>query len=196
MHPIEAIKKLMNITPEQEEAVMTLMHDTKMAKGETIEGAATISTSAFYLEKGAARIYYTDHGREHTVSFAFDDTFLVLPQLIRRQYMDTLAIQFLEPSRLISFRHADVKTELERTRSEVSLESMLIINTALANYVGYLEERVLVMQSLSARERYEWALQRFPRLTDCATTTQIASFLGLTKETLYRIKNGNYRKTK
>ena len=31
-----------------------------------------------------------------------------------------------------------------------------------------------------------------PRLGEVATTTQIASFLGITKETLYRIRGGKY----
>lgn len=31
-----------------------------------------------------------------------------------------------------------------------------------------------------------------PRLLQTATITQIASFLGLTKETLYRIRHNNY----
>jgi hypothetical protein len=55
-----------------------------------------------------------------------------------------------------------------------------------------LEERITVLQHYSARERYLWALERYPRLTECATVTQIASFLGLTKETLYRIRSDNY----
>ena len=37
-----------------------------------------------------------------------------------------------------------------------------------------------------------WLTSRYPRLLHVATITQIASYLGVTKETLYRIRNNNY----
>ena len=69
---------------------------------------------------------------------------------------------------------------------------LIFLTTSLLQYATQLEERVGVMQSLGADERYRWVLHRYPRITECANTTQIASFLGMTKETLYRIKSGKY----
>lgn len=48
------------------------------------------------------------------------------------------------------------------------------------------------MQTLNATQRYRWLINRYPRILESATTTQIASYLGLTKETLYRIRNNKY----
>ena len=62
----------------------------------------------------------------------------------------------------------------------------------MSQHVLALEERLDALQTMSAEERYRWALKRYPRITECATLTQIASFLGVTKETLYRIKSGKY----
>lgn len=49
-----------------------------------------------------------------------------------------------------------------------------------------------MLQNTSARERYQWVVDRYPRLLERSTVTQIASFLGVTKETLYRIRAGKY----
>ena len=77
--------------------------------------------------------------------------------------------------------------------SDVSpLEWTMFLNAILYEYAGYLEERLFNLYNASARERYEWVLRRYPRLGEVATTTQIASFLGITKETLYRIRGGKY----
>lgn len=68
----------------------------------------------------------------------------------------------------------------------------MFLNTTLAIYTSYLEERIYTLQCMNATERYDWAIKRYPRLTEYATVTQIASFLGLTRETLYRIRSGKY----
>ena len=42
------------------------------------------------------------------------------------------------------------------------------------------------------RERYEWVVTRYPRLLQRATLGQIASFLGITQETISRIRSEKY----
>ena len=60
-------------------------------------------------------------------------------------------------------------------------------------HVKYLEERVMLLQTASAPERYRWMEKRYPRVIERATMTQVASFLGITKETLYRIRSNKYK---
>ena len=165
-----------------------MMSQERFPKGHIIQSSQMLSAYAFYIVSGAVRLYYTRRGREHTISFAFADQFAVVPRNISRRYADTLAVQFLEPS----IPQQPVRDQLEESGAVDPNEGLLFLNTALLHYTDFLEERVDVMQTLSASERYAWALSRFPRLTECASTTQIASFLGLSKETLYRIKNGHY----
>lgn len=169
-----------------------MMSQERFPKGHIIQSSQMLSAYAFYIVSGAVRLYYTRRGREHTISFSFADQFAVVPRNISRRYDDTLAVQFLEPSTLIFIPQQPVRDQLEESGAVDPNEGLLFLNTALLHYTDFLEERVDVMQTLSASERYAWALSRFPRLTECASTTQIASFLGLSKETLYRIKNGHY----
>lgn len=192
MHPIEHIRRFATLSPEVEQRLLAVMKRVQFAKGETLQGHSTLNSNAFYLERGASRLFYTRGGKEHTISFAFDDRFVVVPPSLLERTGDTLALQFLEPSTLIFIPHESVRNQLEAPGVVDSTEGLLFMNAALLHYATYLEDRVDVMQTLSAPERYAWALKRFPRLNECATTTQIASYLGLTKETLYRIKSGKY----
>ena len=50
----------------------------------------------------------------------------------------------------------------------------------------------MVMLHKPARERDQVALERYPNILDLVTVTQLASFLNLTKETIYRIRSGKY----
>lgn len=66
------------------------------------------------------------------------------------------------------------------------------INRILLDYSYFLEERIINLQCRSARERYEWVVTRYPRLLQRATLGQIASFLGITQETISRIRSEKY----
>lgn len=103
-----------------------------------------------------------------------------------------MSIEFLE--------RTDVITIPERTTVEtikgfkgIHDESLSIFFlTAMLEYSHFLEERALLLQTASAIERYRWLTQRYPKVLERATLTQIASYLGMTKETLYRIRAGKY----
>jgi len=192
MHPIEHIRKFASLTPDIEQRLLGMMRQKHYDKGETLQGQQTLQANTFYLMSGSTRLFYTQGGREHTVSFAFSDQFVVVPPYFAERYGDTLAVQFLEPSSLIFIPNRTVRNQLKESGVVDPNEGLIFLSAALLQYSNSLEERVDVMQTLNAPERYAWAIRRFPRLTECASTAQIASFLGLTKETLYRIKNGHY----
>lgn len=192
MHPIDHIKQFANITPELEINLHNVMREMNCNKGDLIQGVKNLNVYSSYIVKGSARVFYTEKGREHTVSFSFDNEFVVISPNMMAKYPETVAVQFLEPTEVIGVPHLKVKNLLEESRSVPDTEGLLFLNASLLQYCRFLEERVYVMQTLNAAERYRWALKRYPRLDECATTTQIASFLGVTKETLYRIRGGKY----
>lgn len=196
MHPIDHIKKFANLTPELEYAILGLMREYKFKKGDTIRGAVNLTSYAYFISQGAARLFYSQKGKEQTVSFSFDDEFVVISRHVVKKNADTVAIQFLEPTTVIFIPQLRLRDFLVKTSSINDRAGLLFLNTALIHYSSFLEEINDVMQSMSAEERYKWAIERYPRLTQCATTTQIASFLALTKETLYRIKGGKYPSVK
>ena len=192
MHPIERIKQFATVSPELEYSILAAMSERKFKKGDTIRGGVNLSSFAYYITKGAARLYYLRGGKEHTASFSFDDEFIVISRYVVRKHADTVAIEFLEPTNVVFVPHLQMKYLLENSSAVADEVGLLFMNTALVHYCHYLEEINDVMQSLGAEERFRWVLQRYPRLTRCATLTQIASFIGVTKETLYRIKGGKY----
>ena len=164
MHPIDQIRQFTTLTPELEKKLRLIMRDRTFAKGETIHSSQMLRTGSFYITKGAARVFYTQGGREHTVSFAFSDQFVLIPHGGYSANSDTMALQFLMPSTAIFLPRMSIKTELEESGALIDLEALLFFNTALLQYTSFLEERVDVLQTLSAPERYEWAIRRFPRL--------------------------------
>ena len=192
MHPIEHIKTFAKMTPEIEASLRSLMKEKSFRKGDTIRGAFNLTHYSYYIKRGAARVYVTSGGKEHTLSFSFDDEFIIAPQQSIKDDPDTIAIQFLEPTEIIYLAHLKVKDILIDSTAIETTSSLLFLNAALIRYTSFLEERIHVMQTLNAPQRYQWVIKRHPRILKTAPATQIASYLGLTKETLYRIRNHKY----
>ncbi len=192
MHPIEHIKTFAKMTPEIEASLRSLMKEKSFRKGDTIRGAFNLTHYSYYIKRGAARVFVTSGGKEHTLSFSFDDEFIIAPQQSIKDDPDTIAIQFLEPTEIIYLAHLKVKDILIDSTAIETTSSLLFLNAALIRYTSFLEERIHVMQTLNAPQRYQWVIKRHPRILETAPATQIASYLGLTKETLYRIRNHKY----
>ena len=192
MHPIEHIKTFAKMTPEIEASLRSLMKEKSFRKGDTIRGAFNLTHYSYYIKRGAARVFVTSGGKEHTLSFSFDDEFIIAPQQSIKDDPDTIAIQFLEPTEIIYLAHLKVKDILIDSTAIETTSSLLFLNAALIRYTSFLEERIHVLQTLNAPQRYQWVIKRHPRILETAPATQIASYLGLTKETLYRIRNHKY----
>lgn len=192
-HPIDQIKRFAHLTPEGEERLRAAMRERTFARGERITGAASLSSRAFFILSGAARVCFTHGGKDHTISFAFDEEFVHLSHIGLTREPETIAIEFLEPTRLL-YIPTSVKEILKKEATIIENEALLFLNVALAMHCSLLEERLYMSQTCKAPELYRWAVTRFPKLPKVANLTQIASFLGLTRETVYRIHSGNYKK--
>lgn len=192
MHPIDHIKSFARMTPEIEASLRSLMKEQSYKKGDIIRGAINIINYSYYIKRGAARVFVTSGGKEHTLSFSFDDEFIIATQQSLKDDPDTIAIQFLEPTETIYFPHHKIKDNLNDSTAVETTSSLLFLNAALLRYTSFLEERIYIMQTLNATQRYNWVIKRHPRILETAPANQIASYLGLTKETLYRIRNNRY----
>ena len=192
MHPIDHIKSFARMTPEIEASLRSLMKEQSYKKGDIIRGAINLINYSYYIKRGAARVFVTSGGKEHTLSFSFDDEFIIATQQSLKDDPDTIAIQFLEPTETINFPHHKIKDNLNDSTAVETTSSLLFLNAALLRYTSFLEERIYIMQTLNATQRYNWVIKRHPRILETAPATQIASYLGLTKETLYRIRNNRY----
>lgn len=188
-HPIDIIHSAFNITPEQADILRSLLVEKEMPRRTVIDNLNEIQNNTYYIMSGAARSYYTTDGKEHTVAFAFDDEYLIT-RLHTTTIQQPLTITFMADSKVVYIPHSKMAEAFSGMAHTV--EAMMFFHSGVMRYMQYLEERLYILQSMNAADRYNWAITRYPRLLEYATITQIASFLGLTKETLYRIRSGKY----
>lgn len=192
-HPIEIIKQFAKPDPTLQQRLNALMVTTTFNRRDTITGYNALMTSVYYISSGSARVYYLSGGKEKTFSFAFDDEFIAISRHLIDKHHLTLCIEFLEPTTVITLRPDVIRAVIDNERKAPFIaEGALFINVALHQYAQYLEERLIQFQQASARERYQWTVNRYPRIGSVATGTHLATFLGITRETLYRLQSGTY----
>lgn len=191
-HPIDHIRAHLEISPEMEQSLRSIMTRHTFKRGDTISSISDIRTNVFYIQHGAARVYYLKSGKEHTYSFAFDDEFITLSPHLWKEPDNITTIEFLEPTEVIFVPISGTHLLMEDYAREHIAEAATVLITALIEHTRFLEERLFILQTASAPERYKWLINRYPKILERATITQIASYLGVTKETLYRIRAGKY----
>jgi len=192
-HPIDHITSQISIPKEMADTLRSVMKKRHFRRGEIINDLASLHTKAYYITKGMARAYYILRGREHTYTFSFEDEVITIPRTLFKIKDAIPAIEFLEETDVFEISHEKIGEVMTNFSKEHLAEIASFLIDRLIGHAQIIEERLLVFQSMHAVERYEWFIGMYPAILERATITQIASFLGVTKETLYRIRAGKYR---
>ncbi len=193
-HPIEVVRQFFKLSADEEEALLSRMEERCFRRGERIETRNLMRSYGYYIMQGMARVFYVRKGRDHTYSFALENEYIMLSQLLLAEQDEVVCIEFLEPTRVIFMPHRQMGKNLDVLLPGRVYEVLRFLVSAMTTNLHYLEERMILLQTATATERYRWMEERYPRVLERATMTQVASFLGMTKETLYRIRSNKYLK--
>lgn len=183
----EALKSIFrNLAPFTEDELETASPYFKMIpikKGEYFSKAGRISNRIGFVSKGLLRSYYTIKGKETTTFFQRPGILAVaLPSFLRMKPAIE-NIQALENSELIVIDRKDLFDFYNENWKWQQVGRVLIEDSYIK-----MEERMISLQSQTAQERYKYFLQEYPELIKVLPLYYIASFLGMTPETLSRIR--------
>lgn len=160
----------------------TTLHERK--KGHILVREGELADKTYYIAQGGARVYYLKDGRDITDWFAFDHEFISPIQSFflgcpSPHYLATTADSLvLEISRADINRLSDQYRALDRLGKIVVTQSML-----------KLQARIISIQFETARQKYESLIKVQPDIEQRLPLMHIASYLGITLETLSRIRH-------
>jgi CRP-like cAMP-binding protein len=139
----------------------------------------------YFINKGFARAYYyTKEGRECTCWFMGRGDLMISVHSFYTQQPAQENIEILEEAELLSLKWSQLQT-LYADHPEFNYTGRRLTE----KYYLMAEERAILLRTLTATERYERLLQTYPGISQKATLGQIASYLGISPETLSRIRN-------
>jgi len=142
------------------------------------------SNTIYFIVSGAARIYYLDRdGKETNTWFLFENELLISVYSFYTGNPSFEYIETLEDCELIAVR---------REKLDEMYLKFLEFNFSGRKLTEYYHMRNELqgneLRMLSAKERYENLLQRSPLLFQRVSLGHIASYLGISQETLSRIR--------
>ena len=132
----------------------------------------------YKVESGLLRSYLIDEkGKEHIFMFAPKEWIIAdstKPDMPARLFIDALE----DSTVTVTDKH------LKERQPNINL---------LINRIAVLEERVIMLMSSSAIERYEHFIAAYPGLLQRIPQKMIASYLGITPEALSKVKGDKAR---
>jgi CRP-like cAMP-binding protein len=154
-------------------------------KNEFLLREGNVCRFLYFLQKGAARGYYLLDGKEITHWFAFEDDFVTsfFSFITRQPAVEN--IQMLEGSVLWSISK-DTLAQLFNQFHDIER----LVRIVTEKYYIRLEERFVNAHFKTASERYENLLQQAPHILERVPLGHIASYLGISPETLSRTRSG------
>ncbi|UOX35210.1 Crp/Fnr family transcriptional regulator [Flavobacterium sediminilitoris] len=153
-------------------------------KGDIVVREGQFSKNAYLIVKGCARAYYLKEGKDISDWFTFENEFMASIVSFFSKEPSPHYVEFVEDSIVFEFSRDTVDNlsnkhhDFERFISKVVTETML-----------GLCERLYTIQFNKADERYRHLVNIHPDITNRIPLTHIASYLGITLETLSRIRN-------
>lgn len=92
-------------------------------------------------------------------------------------------IELLENSTLIAINFKKIKSLMF-----TNIQIANFVNAIIEDYALFLEDKVFSSQMLSSMDRYVMLLDKEPKLFQRIPLTYIASYLGISRETLSRLR--------
>ncbi len=152
-------------------------------KGEFIQQPGQLNASAIYIKKGLIRSYIIeDQGKEHIYMFGSEDWVIG----------DIDAVEFNEPTKLFIDCLEDSEVFLISKNNSIDAnmtnEQLLQNLNRLKKTMSQLQQRILLLLSSSAMDRYMYFLKTYPDLPNRVPQRMIASYLGMMPQTLSTIR--------
>ncbi|HTN36418.1 MAG TPA: Crp/Fnr family transcriptional regulator [Arachidicoccus sp.] len=188
---IAYISKYVSLTDVETEHLMGFLKLTKVKKRQFIVQPGFVCRHKSYVVKGAFRAYLVDDkGRDHTLAFAIEDWWVSDYSSLIYQEPATLFVEALEDSVLIQIEYDDEQTFLKEIPKLEKFER-IITQRSLAFH----QKRLLSNFTMTAEERYEAFLAKYPAIVSRVPQYALASYLGFSTEYLSKIRNQKARRS-
>lgn len=180
---IDAVKLITPLSKESCEALTNITICEEFPKGKKLVKEHTICEYVYYIEKGLARTYYYKDGRDITDWLGTEGAFVGSIVSFLTQTPDRRIVELLESSIIWSVPFVQLE-ELYKQHHDIERLGRLLANTGII----MLQQRFDHLHFSTALERYEQLIHQNPNYLQRVPLSMIASYLGISQETLSRIR--------
>lgn len=171
-------------TDEELQAINEITETITVGENETIIKQGQVSDKIGFLLQGATRTIFTDNdGNERVVAFKFEGEPLIVLDSFLNQTPSGVGAVTLEPCVIIGTDYKRYAAFIQRFPHY----NTVLVN-ALAQWFKEGRGRMEYLNQPSAKARYQAMCRLQPKIINRVPLKYIASHLGITQETLSRIR--------
>lgn len=146
-----------------------------------------VSQNYIFIEKGCVRLFFNNNGIDKTVQFFFENEGLSSLESFMNNTPSFFTIETIEPSVVYLLPRMYVNQLIEELSKEPEFPKMMM-QMFLMRQTHYVTELVSFIRD-SPEQRYKNLLEQRPHIIRRIQQHYIASYLGITKVHLSRIKS-------
>ena len=178
------IKNSISLSSEAEKHIYSIAKEKIVSKGDVLIRQGQSVNKTFFVIDGCLRSFCIEkEGKEHTLQFAIKNWWISDFMAIYNQELASLTVECITDSTVIEF-NAQKLNEIYSIFPE--FEPFQRKN--LERHVVSLHKRILNQLQLTALERYNLFLEQYPHIEQYVPNYHIASYLGLTQQSLSRVR--------
>jgi CRP-like cAMP-binding protein len=182
---LDYINRIVELTEEEERILVSLISIRKLLKGQYFLQQGDICKFSGFVISGCTKTFYVDdEGQEHVLMFSVEDWWTSDMGSYITQKPTDFNVQCLEKTVLIQFSYEQQEEMLRRIPKLERFFRIIVERAFVAS-----QKRVVRNLSLSAKDRYLFFRNEYPKIEQRIPQYLIASYLGITKEFLSKIKS-------
>lgn len=160
----------------------------RLDKATVVVKEGQYADKCYYIIKGCARAYYLKEGKDITDWFAFENDFISSINSFFLGVPSPHFIEVLEDTQVLEIARDKIQYLRDKYHDFERLGSAIVTKTMLQ-----LQQRVVSMQFETAQQKYDNLTALNPQIAQRIPVMHMASYLGITVETLSRIRNPKNR---
>lgn len=174
-----------NLTEVQWDFVLSHYKSKTTKRNEILLEKGKVSQYLYFVVKGCLRIFLIDdNGQEATRFLIFEGSFgTAFPSFVLRE-PSAAAIQSIEPSELLMISHNDYQKLMDAVPGWERMNRLGLQQDYIDAII-----RIESLITMDAKERYDILMKRNPKMIQRLPSKIVADYLGLSQETLSRLKS-------
>ncbi len=183
-HPLrDHLEELIRLTDDEFDYVLSHFKHVKKRKHQYLVQEGEIVNKEYWVIKGCVKSYFFDeNGKEHIIQFGMENWWITDYESFVKRTPSNIFIDCIEDCELLFISYED------RDRLTAQMHKMERFWAKKSKYGRIaLQNRILSLLKNTAKERYNLLLKKYPQLFQRVPKKLIASYLGVSRETLSRL---------
>ena len=178
------LQSIINFSDKNWEIIEKTLVEKKVKKNEFIMVPGEYSEDYYFVESGVIRSYTIDeNGKEHVLQFGTENWIVSDRNSSFCKQQSKFYIQAIEDSKVILLNE-----KLTNLISSLNPDYLAAQNKLVQNHVRSLQDRINLLLGATAKTRYLEFMRLYPNQLNRIPQWMIASYLGITPESLSRVR--------